>query len=72
MRAIHVNTASQYLPTIKALTLDYWTKIFDNVRKILEQGGKRKRSKSISSRASSDAYEEAETNEYTLLSDASD
>jgi len=69
MRAIHVNTASQYLPTVKALSVDHWTKIFDDVREILEQGKKRKRSKSVSSRASSDAFEEAETHEYILLSD---
>jgi len=49
--------------------MDHWTKIFDNVREILEQGKKRKRSKSVSSQASSDAYEEAETHEYILLSD---
>ncbi|KAF8805360.1 hypothetical protein BYT27DRAFT_7258471 [Phlegmacium glaucopus] len=69
MKAVHVNTTSQYLPTLKALTMDYWVKIFNDVRKILEQGKKRKRSKSISSRASSDAYDEVETHEYILLSD---
>ncbi|KAF8811831.1 hypothetical protein BYT27DRAFT_7088633 [Phlegmacium glaucopus] len=68
-RTVHVNTASQYLPTLKALTMDHWVKIFNDVREILEQGKKRKRSKSISSRASSDAYDEAETHEYILLSD---
>jgi len=61
MRAVHVNTASQYLPTIKALMMDHWTKIFNNVREILEQKKKRKQSKSVSSQASSDAYEEVET-----------
>ena len=72
MKAIHINTASQYLPTIKALTSDHWTKIFDHVREILEQGRKRKRSKSISSQVSSlaDGYEEVETHEYILLSDS--
>jgi hypothetical protein len=71
MEAVHVNTASQYLPTIKALTLDHWTKIFDHVREILEQGKRRKRSKSVSSQVSSlaDGYEEVETWEYILLSD---
>ena len=71
MKAVHVKTASQYLPTIKALTLDHWTKIFDHVHEILEQGKKWKRSKSVSSQASSlaDGYEEVETQDYVLLLD---
>jgi hypothetical protein len=42
MKAVHVNTASQYLPTIRALTSDHWMKIFKHVHEILEQGKKRK------------------------------
>jgi len=56
-RAKHVNNrrATQYAPTINAFKNRHWESILNTVRDILgEDGNKRKRSKSVSSRASSE------------------
>jgi hypothetical protein len=71
-RTKHVNNrqATQYVATIEAFEDRHWEGILEAVREILSEGSKkRKRSKSISSRASSE-FEEAELEEnYILISD---
>ncbi|KIM49826.1 hypothetical protein M413DRAFT_438944, partial [Hebeloma cylindrosporum] len=73
-RAKHVNNrqATQYVPTIEAFEDRHWESILEAVREILDaSNSKRKRSRSLSSRASSDfdmEEPEAEDN-YVLVSD---
>ena len=71
-RTKHVNNrqATQYVATIEAFEDRHWESILETVREFLNEGGKkRKRSKSMSSRASSE-FEEAEPeNNYILISD---
>ena len=71
-RTKHVNNrqATQYVATIEAFEDRHWESILEAVREILSEGGKkRKRSKSMSSRASSE-FEEAEVEDnYILISD---
>lgn len=72
-RTKHVNNrqATQYVPTIEAFEDRHWESILKAVREVLSEGSKRKRSKSMSSRASSDFnMEDAEDEEsYILISD---
>jgi hypothetical protein len=73
-RAKHVNNrrATQYAPTINAFKNRHWESILNTVRDILgEDGNKRKRSKSVSSRASSEFdLDEVDADEdYILISD---
>jgi hypothetical protein len=69
----HVNNrqATQYVPTIEAFKNHHWESILEVVREVLNEGGRQKRSKSLSSRASLDFdMEEAEVKEnYILTSD---
>jgi hypothetical protein len=72
-RTKHVNNrqATQYVATIEAFEDRHWESILEAVREILSEGTRRKRSKSLSSRASSDFDMEdagAEEN-YILISD---
>ncbi|KAF8797377.1 hypothetical protein BYT27DRAFT_7125790 [Phlegmacium glaucopus] len=73
-RTKHVNNrcATQYVPTITALKDHHWESILDTVHNILgEDGKKRKRSKSLSSRASLefDLDEVDAEEDYILVSD---
>lgn len=73
-RVKHVNNrrATQYAPTINAFKTRHWESIMSTVRDILgESGNKRKRSKSVSSRASSEFnMDEVDAEEdYILISD---
>ncbi|KAF8799163.1 hypothetical protein BYT27DRAFT_7071855, partial [Phlegmacium glaucopus] len=73
-RTKHVNNrrATQYVSTITAFKDHHWESILDTVRNILgEDGKKRKRSKSLSSRASSefDLDEVDAEEDYILVSD---
>jgi hypothetical protein len=71
-RTKHVNNrqATQYVPTIEAFEDRHWESVLEAVREILSEGSRRKRSKSLSSRASSDFdMEEAEEENYILISD---
>ena len=69
----HVNNrqATQYVPTIEAFEDHHWDSILKAVREVLSEGSKRKRSKSMSSRVSSDFdIEDAEDEEnyiYNIL-----
>ena len=74
-RTKHVNNrqATQYIRTIEAFEDRHWKSILEAVREVLNEGSKRKRSKSLSSRASSEfdreeADSEVEEN-YILISD---
>ena len=72
-RTKHVNNhcATQYVPTIEAFEDRHWESILEALWEILSECSRRKRSKSLSSRASSDFdMEEAEAEEnYILISD---
>ena len=72
-RTKHVNNrqATQYVATIEAFEDRHWESILEAVQEVLSEGSRRKRSKSMSSRASSDFnMEEAEAEEnYILISD---
>jgi hypothetical protein len=74
-RTKHVNNrqATQYVATIEAFEDHHWESVLEAVREILNEGGKkRRRSKSMSSRASSE-FEEAELEDkYILISDEDD
>ena len=74
-KAVHVNTASQYLPTVKALTLDHWTKTSYHIREIIRAGNEEEM-KEISFVAGKPEltgrwprHEQVETHEYISLSD---
>jgi hypothetical protein len=71
-RTKHVNNhqATQYVATIEAFEDRHWESILETVREILKEGSKkRKRSKSMSSRASSE-FEDVELDDkYILISD---
>jgi hypothetical protein len=65
-----VHRATQYMPTVKALSNDHWAEIFVEISNILaDNKPKRKRSQSASSQGSEAPEEEEATQEYILLSD---
>jgi hypothetical protein len=65
-----VRHATQYMPTVKALSKDHWNTIFTDISNILaENKPKRKRSRSASSRGSEAPEEEEASAEYILVSD---
>jgi hypothetical protein len=58
------------MPTVKALTKDHWTIIFEEISNILaDNKPKRKRSRSASSRGSEIPEEEEGAQDYVLVSD---
>jgi hypothetical protein len=58
------------MPTVKALTKDYWKTIFEEISNILEDNKpKRKRSRSASSRGSEAPEEEEAAEQFILVSD---
>jgi len=62
--------ATQFMPTVKALTKDHWTTIFAEISNILEDNKpKCKRSRSASSRGSEAPEEEEAAEEFILVSD---
>ena len=65
-----VRRATQYMPTVKALSKDHWDAIFTEISNILDDNKpKRKRSRSASSRGSEAPEEEEAAQEYILVSD---
>ncbi|KAF8799804.1 hypothetical protein BYT27DRAFT_7221912 [Phlegmacium glaucopus] len=65
-----VRRATQYMPTVKALSKDHWDAIFAEISNILaDNQPKRKRSRSASSRGSEAPKEEEAAQEYVLVSD---
>ena len=65
-----VRRATQYMPTVKALSKDHWGAIFVEISKILaDNKPKRKRSRSASSRGSEAPEEDKAAQEYILVSD---
>ena len=69
---ILVHHATQYLPTVKALSKDHWDAIFKEISYILaasDNKPKHKRSRSASSHGSEAAEEEEAALEYVLVSD---
>jgi hypothetical protein len=65
-----VRRATQYMPTVKALSNDHWVTIFSEISSILaDNKPRRKRSQSASSRGSEAPEEEEATQEYILVSD---
>ncbi|KIM49896.1 hypothetical protein M413DRAFT_43621, partial [Hebeloma cylindrosporum] len=68
-----VRRATQYMPTVKALTKDHWEAIFEEISNILaDNKPKRKRSRSASSRGSEAPEEEEAAQEFVLVSDDDD
>ncbi|KAF8808307.1 hypothetical protein BYT27DRAFT_7222942 [Phlegmacium glaucopus] len=68
-----VRRATQYMPTVKALTKDHWEAIFKEIANILaDNKPKRKRSRSASSHGSEVPEEEEAAQEYILVSDDDD
>jgi len=68
-----IRRATQYMPTVKALTKDHWEAIFTEISNILaDNKPKRKRSRSASSRGSEAPKEEEAAQEYILVSDDDD
>ena len=70
-KRVNNRQATPYVPTIEAFEDRHWESVLEAVREIWGEGGRRKRAKSLSSRASSDFdLEEAEAEEnYILISD---
>lgn len=70
---ILVHHATQYMPTVKALSTDHWVSILAEISNILaDNKPKRKRSRSASSRGSEAPEEEEAAQEYVLVSDDDD
>ena len=62
--------ATQYMPTVKALSNDHWAEIFVEISNILADNKlKHKCSRSASSQGTEASEEEEATQEYILLSD---
>ena len=63
--------ATQYMPTVKALSKDHWVAIFEEISSILADNkpAKRKWSRSASSHGSEVPKEEEAAQEYILVSD---
>ena len=65
-----VRRATQYMPTVKALSKDHWDTIFTEISSFLaDNKPKRKRSRSASSHGSEPPDEEEAAQEYILVSD---
>jgi hypothetical protein len=65
-----VRRATQYMPTVKALSNDHWAVIFAEISNILaDNQPKCKHSRSASSQGSEAPEEEEATQEYILMSD---
>ena len=65
-----VRRATQYMPTVKALSKEHWDSIFTEISNIIADNKlKRKRSRSASFHGSEPPNEEEATQEYILVSD---
>jgi hypothetical protein len=70
MANVLVRRATQYMPTVKALSKENWNAIFSEITDILADNKlKRKRSRSKSSRGSEAPEEVEAAQEYILVSD---